>query len=175
VSVFSPESLPKDLKMAEARRAARIVLEGWEAILQCGVLQRGLHLAVLTQLLADEKLGPRIRLRAIELFVRAQAAALGAMGDLACVREQMVDLLGVGKREKPQPSLVINIGLPKVVREEPRSPASPVVMDIAPDPPGPSALPAPGQGDSSRTGSAGPGAHGRNGKVHPGEATPSEG
>jgi hypothetical protein len=129
MSGFDAKKLPVDPDGLELRRTARATIAAFEAILKHAAFVSNLDFSVLAAIAADPKSPPRERRRAAEVLAAFRIKTLDKIADLSAAREQSLNLLGLdADRGTRGMHLVINVGVPEVVRGailEPEPPGRP--------------------------------------------------
>src|SRR5262245_4940604 len=93
--MFPPDRLPQDIDSVELRKEARALLDAYEALLAHPAFVHRVGVSVLAKIAADEQVPPRERRRAAEVLGRLHLLAMKQFAELAGVREQVLDRLGL--------------------------------------------------------------------------------
>ena len=101
MSFESLDRLPKDPAALALRKEARASLDAYEAFLAHPAFVHRIDLSVLAKLATDENVPARERRRAAEVLVKAHLQANRELADLTCVKEQILDQLGIAPGAPP--------------------------------------------------------------------------
>ncbi len=86
---------PDDPAALDRRREAQAVLDGLHGMLDHPVLAHRAALSVLARVMTDESVPARERRRAAEAVLRFELEVRRRLADLLCVKEQVLDGLGI--------------------------------------------------------------------------------
>jgi hypothetical protein len=98
MSTFHPNQLAYDPDRLNARKDAQTTLKAYAAFLADPAFAHRVDLKVLTSIAGDSKMPVRERRRAAEILGKLYLAALDRAADLTCVREQVLQSLGIDPR-----------------------------------------------------------------------------
>lgn len=101
MSFLPTNRLPEDPAALELRKEARARLDAFEAFLGHPAFVHNVDLAVLVKLATGDGVADREKRRAAEILLRARLEAQRAMAELTCVKEQVLDQLGITPGASP--------------------------------------------------------------------------
>ena len=111
------DKLPHDPDRLALRNDARTTLAAYRSFLANPAFIHRIDLAVLTKIAGDEAMPVRERRRAAEMLGKLFVQVMGKMADLACVREQTMDELGLD--DKPTAVAVTQVNTKvEIVRQD---------------------------------------------------------
>ena len=101
MSFLPADRLPVDPAALELRKEARASLDAYEAFLAHPAFVHKVDLNVLAKLATGDGVSDREKRRAAEIILKARMQAQREIADLTCVKEQVLDQLGLSSSAAP--------------------------------------------------------------------------